>query len=248
MENHIGNMIRNRVAEMPDMTSKILAEKMGVHEQTIYDIYKRASINTDILLKISKILGVPVTYFLAGPEQSNGEVSEPKFEPTAELANAAKTNDLFSAGETKLKSKSPVSYSYQNAELPYNYSSATSSALEKENYTKSAKNNATKETIEATNEAIDASSTSSNWSTSSPNAATNYNAASIPSHVQFPQQVPPPLSNISHSIREIKDMQYKQELEHALEKLKLLEKQMADKELIIQLLLEKVKALQGTEY
>jgi plasmid maintenance system antidote protein VapI len=236
MENHIGNMIRNRVAEMPGMTSKLLAEKMGVHEQTIYDIYKRPSINTDILLKISKILEVPATYFLLGLEQENGEASEPKFEPTAELANAAKTNDLFSA-EAKSKAKSSASYSYQNAELPYNHSTA-SSASEKENYAKTSKNNTTKEPVGAANDAYDSALTPPS------NPATAHGSANIPSHVQFPQQVPPPLSNISHSIREIKDMQHKQELEHALEKLKLLEKQIADKELIIQLLLEKIKNLQ----
>jgi transcriptional regulator with XRE-family HTH domain len=243
MENHIGNMIRNRVAEMPGMTSKLLAEKMGVHEQTIYDIYKRASINTDVLLKISKVLEVPVTYFLVAPEQGNAEVSEPKFEPTAELAGVPIVNDLFST-ETKLKSKSPASYSYhQNQEAPYNYS--TTSALEKENYTKSQKNNTIgKEALKkAVSEEGDTPAAPSN------NASLTNSVANIPSHVQFPLQAPPQLGNISHSIREIKDMQYKQELEHALEKLKLLEKQLADKELIIQLLLEKVKLSQySSEY
>ncbi|MCS6905072.1 MAG: helix-turn-helix transcriptional regulator [Bacteroidia bacterium] len=222
MENHIGNMIRQRVAEMPGMTSKLLAEKLGVHEQTIYDIYKRPSINTDILLKICRILEVPVTYFLGNLEapSENGDagISSPS-------NNSNKAEDL-QASENKAKSKTQVNYTFgKKQELPFSYT--TTSVLESQtNLQESSSTNSTKESP---------SNTKTSTGTSS----------SFPPHVQFPQQpaTTSPLANISQSIREIRDMQYKQELEHALEKIHLLEKQLADKDLIIQLLLEKIKLL-----
>lgn len=60
----IGELIRAKVNDTPGMSSKLLAEKLGMHEQTIYDIYKREAIHTDILSRIAKILDVPVVYFL----------------------------------------------------------------------------------------------------------------------------------------------------------------------------------------
>lgn len=75
MEKHIGSLIRAKVSQTPGLSSKILAEKMGVHEQTIYDIYKRPALHTDVLAKISKILEVPVAYFLEGDETP--ETTEP---------------------------------------------------------------------------------------------------------------------------------------------------------------------------
>ena len=63
MEAHIGNKIRARLSQMPHLTVKAFAEKLGVHEQTVYDIYKRTDINTEMLRKISDALEVPMSYF-----------------------------------------------------------------------------------------------------------------------------------------------------------------------------------------
>jgi transcriptional regulator with XRE-family HTH domain len=80
METHIGNRIRNRLAQVPNLTVKAFAERIGVHEQTVYDIYKRTDINTELLKKISEALEVPIAYFF---EEETYEKSQPKL-PLAE--------------------------------------------------------------------------------------------------------------------------------------------------------------------
>jgi transcriptional regulator with XRE-family HTH domain len=62
---HIGKLIKERVAGTPHLTIKAFAERLNVHEQTIYDIYRRETVNTDLLQRICDILEVPITYFLA---------------------------------------------------------------------------------------------------------------------------------------------------------------------------------------
>ncbi|MCS7084972.1 MAG: hypothetical protein RMM53_09155 [Bacteroidia bacterium] len=60
---HVGRRIKERVAQMPELTAKALASKMNMHEQTLYDVYRRSSVDTDKLLQFSEILKVPLSYF-----------------------------------------------------------------------------------------------------------------------------------------------------------------------------------------
>ena len=62
---HVGRRIKERVAQMPELTAKALASKMNMHEQTLYDVYRRSSVDTDKLLLFSEILNVPLTYFFS---------------------------------------------------------------------------------------------------------------------------------------------------------------------------------------
>lgn len=64
METHIGKLIRQKVSQQDDLTIRAFAEKLGVHEQTVYDIYKRPDISTDLLRRVADALEVPLAYFL----------------------------------------------------------------------------------------------------------------------------------------------------------------------------------------
>ena len=52
---HIGNYIRKKVEE-EGKTSVWLAKELGCHRTNIYKIYDKMSIDTGVLLHISKIL------------------------------------------------------------------------------------------------------------------------------------------------------------------------------------------------
>ena len=62
-EIHIGKLIKHQVSQRPELTIRGFAERLGVHEQTVYDIYRRADIHTDQLKRIAEILELPITYF-----------------------------------------------------------------------------------------------------------------------------------------------------------------------------------------
>lgn len=62
-EVHIGKLIKHQVSQRPDLTIRAFAERLGVHEQTVYDIYRRSDIHTDQLKRIAEILDLPITYF-----------------------------------------------------------------------------------------------------------------------------------------------------------------------------------------
>lgn len=90
MEVHIGKMIRERIGQRSDLTIKVFAEKLGVHEQTVYDIYKRADVSTDLLRRISEILEIPISDFFQPNSEpirhysnyysENKELTEPHFQ------------------------------------------------------------------------------------------------------------------------------------------------------------------------
>jgi transcriptional regulator with XRE-family HTH domain len=59
---HLGIKIKNLV-EKSSYSNKDFAEKLGKTEQALYDIFKKADINTSLLKKIAEILKVPVSSF-----------------------------------------------------------------------------------------------------------------------------------------------------------------------------------------
>jgi transcriptional regulator with XRE-family HTH domain len=80
---HVGRRIKERVAQMPELTAKALASKMNMHEQTLYDVYRRSSVDTDKLLMFSEILKVPLTYFFTPYDDGKeNKPSAPKPETT----------------------------------------------------------------------------------------------------------------------------------------------------------------------
>lgn len=57
-----------------------LAKRLGKSKQAIYDMLEKSDMNTSLLRELSKIFGVPVTFFLADKEEGNDEVSKLKKE------------------------------------------------------------------------------------------------------------------------------------------------------------------------
>lgn len=53
---HIGKMIHEKVKGNP-LSVKEVARRINKSENTLYDIYKRENIDTELLLKLSEILG-----------------------------------------------------------------------------------------------------------------------------------------------------------------------------------------------
>ena len=52
---HIGDIIKQRVMESP-MTIKEFADRISCERTTVYDIFERKSIDSELLLKISEAL------------------------------------------------------------------------------------------------------------------------------------------------------------------------------------------------
>lgn len=78
METHIGKLIRQQVSEKSDLTIRAFADKLGVHEQTVYDIYKRPDINTDLLRRVADALEVPLSFFLPELAETGGPPPPPR--------------------------------------------------------------------------------------------------------------------------------------------------------------------------
>lgn len=57
-----------------------LAKRLGKSKQAIYDMLEKSDMNTSLLRELSKIFGVPVTFFLTDKEEGNDEVSKLKKE------------------------------------------------------------------------------------------------------------------------------------------------------------------------
>jgi plasmid maintenance system antidote protein VapI len=55
MEIHVGKLIKNRLQET-GMTKSEFARRINKTSQNVYDIFERKTIDTGLLLKISKIL------------------------------------------------------------------------------------------------------------------------------------------------------------------------------------------------
>lgn len=74
---HIGHLIRQELRRQ-DRTPSWLARKINCERTNIYDIFERASINTELLIKISTVLGKDffAIYSRELPEQS-GEGNQP---------------------------------------------------------------------------------------------------------------------------------------------------------------------------
>lgn len=53
---HIGELIKQKFKEKTNMTISEFAKQINRTHSTVYDIFKRKSIDTDLLLKISEVL------------------------------------------------------------------------------------------------------------------------------------------------------------------------------------------------
>jgi len=74
-KNHIGNKIKKLVDEK-NLTIQELAYKTGKSTTAIYDIFRKKDIHTEILTKISIVLGVPVTFWF----EDNPELTKENLE------------------------------------------------------------------------------------------------------------------------------------------------------------------------
>jgi len=137
---HIGRLIKHQLSLRPEMTIKIFADKLGVHEQTVYDIYRREDINTEQLKRIAEILDLPITYFFFPDDtpdtdfaaNSNGNVlgSSPA-NPEPEAQNTAAKQKAPSI-ENPESYRSPVS-APKTAPQPAPNGSANATARPAEN-------------------------------------------------------------------------------------------------------------------
>jgi transcriptional regulator with XRE-family HTH domain len=75
---HIGKVIKHRISELPDLTVRAVAERLGMHEQSLYYIFRQADISTETLRKMCDVLEVPMSYFFTTelPEAVEPAVSE----------------------------------------------------------------------------------------------------------------------------------------------------------------------------
>jgi transcriptional regulator with XRE-family HTH domain len=79
---HIGKVIKHRISELPDLTVRAVAERLGMHEQSLYYIFRQADISTETLRKMCEVLEVPMSYFFTTelPDAHEPVVSEPTSE------------------------------------------------------------------------------------------------------------------------------------------------------------------------
>lgn len=59
---HIGKKIK-QLADKKNLSVQEIAYRVGKTTTAIYDIYRKENINTDILNKMSSVLGVPMSYW-----------------------------------------------------------------------------------------------------------------------------------------------------------------------------------------
>lgn len=105
MEIHIGEIIKKKARELRIGPTE-LGEKINTSKQNVYGIYKRKSIDTELLRKISNALGhnffnyyVSTLEFSGGVEASTGTHSEVRTEVNPEgllSANQARMDALKS--------------------------------------------------------------------------------------------------------------------------------------------------------
>ena len=62
MKNDIGLLIK-QLCEKKNITAIMFSQKLKKSAQAVYDIYKRSSIDTDLLIDICIALDTPITYF-----------------------------------------------------------------------------------------------------------------------------------------------------------------------------------------
>ena len=60
---HIGNEIDKIIRNNPSLKTKDIAESVGISREYMSNIKKKASIDCELLDKISKVLNVPASYF-----------------------------------------------------------------------------------------------------------------------------------------------------------------------------------------
>jgi transcriptional regulator with XRE-family HTH domain len=61
---HIGSRIKLIAANFYRDGNKALAERLGMTEVNLYKIFLKENVNTEIIVKLSEILEVPVSWFL----------------------------------------------------------------------------------------------------------------------------------------------------------------------------------------
>ncbi len=127
-EIHIGKLIKHQVNQRPDLTIRSFAERLGVHEQTVYDIYRRADIHTDQLKRIAEILELPITYFFFPDDLPEAERPARPAEPVAEASRNGRSREAESetqrpretpTAETNGSSRSPVPCAELRRELAW---------------------------------------------------------------------------------------------------------------------------------
>lgn len=67
---HIGKLIEEQMKLKKYSTAK-LADELGCKRQNVYDIFRRKSIDTDLLVKISKLLEYDFLDIVYGPLMPN---------------------------------------------------------------------------------------------------------------------------------------------------------------------------------
>ncbi len=105
---HVGRRIKERVAQMPELTAKALASKMNMHEQTLYDVYRRSSVDTDKLLMFSEILKVPLTYFFSPYDDGKDNKTPPVKTETSAASTSGASSIYASASPRSASSAAPV--------------------------------------------------------------------------------------------------------------------------------------------
>lgn len=72
---HIGNVI-SRELKNKRITKREFAQMIDYSETGLYQILRKESIDTDLLLKISKVLQIPISYFFVEQQQQNSNQAD----------------------------------------------------------------------------------------------------------------------------------------------------------------------------
>ena len=109
----IGKLIE-QLTEKKGISVQKFADLLGIKRQSAYDIFKRESLQTDLLQEISMILKVPIGYFfqegefVSEPVEEYKKLKEELKQKEKEIEYLKEINQLYKDKESLKNSQTPV--------------------------------------------------------------------------------------------------------------------------------------------